>query len=543
MIETANCGIVALEEIKPVKSVSMFTLLHMARDNGINLYFCKIDQNQMMDVVRPAIFHQRDHFVTVKDGEVFPEGEYDGYVLTPKPINEPLPFSLAKKITGKGSSAKKLIGPIVTGVASVINPFLGAAVGAGFGYKAYKDSGSKEWWRIPLGAATGYLQGIPGGSTFGIGNAALAGGLAAAGEVPGAIKTGNWLAPVTAGLGQYAGANLIGGIQQGVSSAAPGLLSKIGGGVQGGVDFIKGGVQSLAGGGQAPGGGGIESASTALGSSSASTPAGYSGTYGIPGIGNKVVGLPGGVTPAGFTAENAASLAASGFTQPATAAGSGTSAFSDVFKKLLPGGTSGSNPLKWLGAAASTAIQPPQLQTNTPENYSKAAEYLGIDQYKALPQATRTQLEEYVNTPLDQLAQKFYTPDDKGIRRLEEAKQQAIDSLQTQFANYGQDPYTSSDAQKRLNDVTTQYDQAIAEYEQQLQNQAMQQAIGFKKDMLSKAMEQGSFDYESAMDLATHIGKDQEMRYAMETKNYDALQSILAEIFSLGGNNDLLKTY
>jgi hypothetical protein len=104
----------------------------------------------------------------------------------------------------------------------------------------------------------------------------------------------------------------------------------------------------------------------------------------------------------------------------------------------------------------------------------------------------------------------------------------------TGYANAGIDPMNSSDAQARLTDINQSYDQAIAEYQQQIQNKAMEQAISFKKDMLSSAMQQGQFDYESAMELATYIGRDKEMQWALENKNYEALQGVLGEIFTLG---------
>ena len=156
-----------------------------------------------------------------------------------------------------------------------------------------------------------------------------------------------------------------------------------------------------------------------------------------------------------------------------------------------------------------------------------------------MPNATRAQLEEYVNTPLDQLSQKFQTTDDMGLRQLEESKQKEIDALMSSYANYGQDPYTSTQAQQQLTEINRQYDQAIAEYQQQLQNQGMQQAIQFKQQMLQTSMQQGNFDYEAAMELATYMGRDQELKYAMETKNHEAMQDVLADIFSIGQ----LKTY
>lgn len=526
----SNCGLAALKQITELRTVSMYSLIHLAKDNGINLYFCKANNDQLMTVKRPAIFHQKNHFVFVSNGDPMPPGEYDGYVLTPKPINEPLSHSLAKRIYGSKKIAG-LLAPIVTGVASLVNPVLGAAVGAGFaGYGASKAPGGigKNWWQVPLGAATGYLQGASGGTTFGIGNAALAGGLAAAGQVPTAIKTGNWMAPVAAGIGQYAGAKFIGGAQGGLSAAqaaGQGFLGQAGGAVKGGIQGVLGGGAQQAAGGT-PGGGGIEIARGTVGS----TPAGYGGSYTIPGIGNRIVGLPGGTGPAGYS-PGALRAAGGGGTSsiPGRAPSNGTFDLS----KLLPGGDKKSG-LSWLGTAASTLIPPPKLESDIQGSFSKASQYLGNEQFKSLPQATRRQLEDYINTPLDQLALKLTSQDDKSLRMLDQQKQKAIDEISTQYANYGQDPYSSTEAQQKISEITRQYDQAKSELQQQIQNQGMQQAVSFKTDMLQKSMQQGQFDYESAMELATYLGRDQELKYALESQDHQKLQNVLAEIFSSG---------
>ena len=62
----SNCfGLKALERITELKEVSMFTLIHLAKDNGLNLYFCKVEPDELVKVSRPAIFHQKNHFVFV----------------------------------------------------------------------------------------------------------------------------------------------------------------------------------------------------------------------------------------------------------------------------------------------------------------------------------------------------------------------------------------------------------------------------------------------------------------------------------------------
>ena len=453
-----NCGLLALEQFVNFKTVSMFTLLHLAKDNDVLLYFCKAEPEDLIKIPRPAILHQKDHFVFIKDDEIIPEGEYDGYVLTPKPWLEPLPFSLAKKIKG-GKKGSTILKPIVVGIASIINPALGAVVGAAAG--AHTASKTGEWWRVPLGGATGFLQGVSGGTTLGIGNAKLAAGLAAAGEMPTAIKTGNYLAPVAAGLGQYAGATFIGGAQQGLANSTGGVLSNIGG-------ALKGGIQAFTGGSRKP-------------------------------I----------VTPSSFS----------------TATGETT---------VTPGAVSGrNNNLGLLGVGLSAAIPQPDFERNMGDNYSKAAQYLGGENWKSLPTATREQLSKYTNMSISDLAAEFKSGNTKAMRQLEEQKQKAKDAITAQYANYGQDPYTSTDAQKQIADIDSQYAQAAAELEEQTQTNSMNQAIEFKKQILQQSIQQNTFDNQSFLDLATFYGMDQEAKYALESKNYEMMQEVLAQIFQM----------
>src|SRR3990167_640115 len=514
-----NCGLTALEKITKLETASMFTLIHLAKDNGINLYFCNVEPEELVKVARPAIFHQDNHYVFVKDGDPMPAGDYDGYVLTPKPINEPLPYSLAKKIRGQ-KKASGFIAPVATGLGFL----LGGPIGAGLagaavgGLKAggvLGKEGKGEWWRIATGGLSGATMGA----------APLISGLsAAAGELPGAIKSGNWMAPIGAGLGQYGAATFAGGARAGLEGASGGIFNKLGGAAKGGIQALTGGAQRLAGGGGTPGVSvGTEIARGGIGT----IPAGDGGSYTVPGIGNRVVGIPGIAGPSGYSA--GAMNLAGGLKVSPTPGASGGNLLQNIFGGGASGGLSGK---QLLGMGASSLISPPKLQGDITSNYSKAATYLGGENYKSLPSATRKQLEEYVNTPLDQLAGKFVTQNDKGMRLLEERHQEEKDQLLSQYANYGQDPYTSTEAQQRLTELDRQYDQAKGEYQQQIQNQAMQQAVSFKKEMLQNAMQQGQFDYESAMELATNLGRDQEMKFAFESKNYEMLQNLLAEIFS-----------
>lgn len=520
----SNCGLKSLEQMATLKSVSMYSLIHLAKDNGINLYFCKAEPEQFMQVVRPAIFHQKNHFVFVANGEKMPPGEYDGYVLTPKPINEPLSHSLARRVRGSKKGGD-ILGPIIQGagivIGNIIAPGVGGALAGGAlglamgvhratGGAGFSGNQKGEWWRIPLGAATGYTMGggnIPGLESFS--PAMQSGFLAAAGEIPGAIKSGNFMAPLTAGIGQYMGASALAGGQAGFKGATGNIGDKLWGAGQGA-------IKAITGGGGTPGGG-IEIAGN--------TPSGYADSMRLTGA------IPG-RAPSG-SLMNLPGIGQAGIiSNPAAAAAGASTGGAFSLGKLLPGG--GTSNLSWLGTAASALIPPPKLEGNIQDNYAKSAQYLGGDNYNALPSATRKQLEQYVNTPLDQLATQFTQGNDKALNNIDLQKQKAIDAIMVDYANRGQDPYSSTQAQQALTEINRQYDQAKAEVQQQIQNQAMNQAIEFKQQILEKSMEQGQFDYNAAMELATYIGRDQELKYAMDTKNHEQLQKVLAEIFSMG---------
>src|SRR3990167_6634540 len=126
-LDVLNCGIAALRRIKEIQNVSMYSLIHLARDNGINLKICKVEVKDLASVKRPAIFHANNHYLFIKDGEPIPEANYSGYVLTSKVTGMLISHDEAKRIFGQ-KSASSFIRPIITAIAGIINPFLGAAV-------------------------------------------------------------------------------------------------------------------------------------------------------------------------------------------------------------------------------------------------------------------------------------------------------------------------------------------------------------------------------------------------------------------------------
>ena len=110
-----NCGIAALSQLTELKNISAFTLVHAARDNGLNLFVFKV--NNLADlprVQRPAIFHQEGHFVYIKNGEPLPPGQYTGYVIAPNAgLGRIIGLQEAKFIKGGKKAAGGFLGPIL----------------------------------------------------------------------------------------------------------------------------------------------------------------------------------------------------------------------------------------------------------------------------------------------------------------------------------------------------------------------------------------------------------------------------------------------
>lgn len=63
MKQIKNCGLIALSNIKELESVSIRTLICMAKDNGFKLYPYKVSLDKVNTVTFPAIFHADNHFI------------------------------------------------------------------------------------------------------------------------------------------------------------------------------------------------------------------------------------------------------------------------------------------------------------------------------------------------------------------------------------------------------------------------------------------------------------------------------------------------
>jgi len=524
-----NCGIAALEGFLSIDNISMYTIIQLAKDNGITLYFCKADKDKLPLVARPAILHAEGHFVLAQDGVALPEENYTGWVLTQKPFGTPLPYSLAKQLHGKKKGGD-ILGPIVVGLASVVNPILGAFAGAAFGgYQAFGGPGVTakpgEWWRIPIGGALGYLGGqAPGGSTFGIGNVGLAAGLGGLQNLPGAIKSGNYGSVLTGALGAGLGNKFTTGAVGGLASGSgTGLIGNATDALKGGLGAFGfgGGTGSTGALGQQGVGG--KTALTGLSGTQASTPA-MSLIGG--GVGNAAGSqLPG--TGAAFLAGSAPAASSGGLSS--IFGGSGSSS-GGLLGKL---GLSGGDLLKGGAALALGQIaKPPEYTPDTLATYDKASQYL---KGASLPTASTTQLNRWLGMPIADIKSELITPQATNAAMLELDKkyQDALTQVQRLAANSGQSYQTSSDVQNQVNEINRQWADAKANLQATVEQNATLEAINIKKWSVEQSLQQGRFDINSAMELAAMMGRDQELMAAIQQDNYEAFQDIIGDILGM----------
>src|SRR3990167_8573679 len=130
-MQILNCGIASLDKLKTIKKVSAYSLIQMAKENGVNLLIYHVDNKDLMRVPRPTILHAKNHFIYVKNGEPLPNQEYTGFVLSEKGFSGSriVSYGEAKQITGE-KKARQILGPIVQVVGAVVGSIIGGPAGA-----------------------------------------------------------------------------------------------------------------------------------------------------------------------------------------------------------------------------------------------------------------------------------------------------------------------------------------------------------------------------------------------------------------------------
>lgn len=76
-----NCGLIALEGVTPIETISMRTLINAAEDNGLSLFPYSIRLADYSSIKYPAIVHSENHFSYVEGYADLDLDAVTGYVL------------------------------------------------------------------------------------------------------------------------------------------------------------------------------------------------------------------------------------------------------------------------------------------------------------------------------------------------------------------------------------------------------------------------------------------------------------------------------
>lgn len=500
-----NCGIAALSQLIELKNISAFTLVHAARDNGLNLFVFKVNNlDDLSRVQRPAIFHQEDHFVYIKNGEPLPKGKYTGFVLSSAVLGRVIGLQEAKFIkggknflTGKNKDGVKEGGGALGSILGVVGAVVGSILLPGIG--------------TGLGAT---ISGAIGG---GIGGAA---GAAATGDNP--LVSGALGALGGAGIGQ-----VVGGLSAGVASAAGGsaLSSNVPAVGQGAFNAAKAGIgTTFSPVTQSAGLAGQVGAFNAVN-------AGASSLAGASGLNNSAVTNGG----QGFSANGTPATGA------ATAANPGNSIIGSLGNSV--GNAIGSNPLgtaaSLAGAAGVFGSTAPQPSSVTPgENYSALNTFLGSTPQgsanNSLSLASTNANTDIVNTSIPDLQKQFTGNNQRTLDTINTAYDNQKQSLVHQYAQAGQNFTNSSELQQKVDQLEQKRTNDLTLAQQELQDQALGQAVQVKQTALSQGMQAGQFNQGLAMQLASLTGDQQNLQYAIANNDYTSFQQIMGKLLTMG---------
>lgn len=543
-----NCGLVALEKIKDIKGVSAFTLIHLAKDNGVDLKIFKVKLEDLPLVHRPAIFHAPNHFEHIKNGEPLPDLKWTGYVLTQKSIGIPISHKEAKHITGEAPVAA-LIVPAIKAVATfaittvipgaatgaLVGGAIGAATGQGFGkgvLEGAKFGGIAAGAGGMLGAAAGKLASATKGATSGIGKAISSGAAklassvplqtAAAGAIYGGAQDKSIVGALKGGLAGYGVGTGVQGINkfaQGFNAASGNLGEKLVAGYH--ANFPTAAQKALPGQVDAFNKG----TSAALASNIASGAKYFAGNmspnissgYGLIGQGSFSRANLGVLSP---KISSAASAALSGGVAANSRPDSG-----DMLKRA---GLAGAVQL------AGNALGPKrdnQINFDPTKEFTVLRDFLG-DQ--ALPQATEKELMDYVHTPLTELTNRFSPQRDKIVNQINRSYDLRDAAIRKQYASFGQNEHNSSDAAEQLKKSQFDRAQSIAEAQQEFESESLSRAIQAKQFALTSSIQNNQFDQGLALELADAIGAKENMETALRNEDYAAFQDLMAQILNIG---------
>lgn len=530
MPKEINCGLQALSKLGDLKNVSAFTLIHLARDNGQTIQVFKVlDNKDLVRVIRPAIFHQKDHFVYVDKDEPMPQGEYTGFVLGPVILGRVVSLAEAKFITGGKNfftgqnkdgeqTGHGALIDIIAAVGSIItaNPLTGAAIEAGgSAIERAQNPAQLGSPYNPLSIATDAVKG------FAIGSGAAGGaqGVAAGGSsqtLPAAVTnfgkgafqgvTQSFSHPIATsanGLTIDAGSNL--GAQSVASGINPGLLSQS---ANSGISGVPAGYGTLSN------GAGAATGATNIGGYTGAG-ATFNPNFNLSEFSNLPSNFQGAVPTSG-------------------ASGTATGLLDKVGGAI--GNSFNSNPIgtitTGIGALGVFGSQPPAYSGASPiQNYTTTSQFLGPN---ALTQPTNDQLSTYISTPIEDLAKTFTN----NSTRVQDAINQSYDnqkqSLVHQFAQAGQNTSNSSELQDKVSQLEQKRSTDLSNAALEVQNAGVSQAIQVKQQALSQGMQAGQFNQTLAMQLAGLTGDQQNLQYAIANNDYQSFQQIMGKLLTIG---------
>ena len=570
-----NCGLEALQKIVDLKGMSAFTLIHLGKDNGVDLKLFKVKEADLPLVHRPAIFHADNHFEFIKNGEALPKLDWTGYILTEKSIGRPISHKEAKLVKGEWAA---VVIPVVKFVASVVAPkvIAGAAVGAVGGAATAAITGQDIGKGAASGAKFGGITGGVLGAVGGLAGAAAGPGVTLASKAGNLLKSGAsaatgavnalggavGLSPALA-QGTVAGAGV--GATTGQTRGIPGALmgavggAGIGAGISGIDKFVtgfkgagslgqklSGGFKSLAGVPQAPTGAPGIPSQIATG---ATPPGALTATF--PGIGQGPI--PVGATGAGIIGTGASQFSSTGINfNPDLVARLGqnfSKAPGAINAATLAGGAQQvigaqqqagqlSQLAKGLGAAGvASAAQSAGPQTKATIDFDPTKEFTAIRDFLGdarLPAATEKELINLVDTPIQDLTTEFSFQNDRVFRRINESfdKQSAV--LQRQFAQSGQNVRTSSELRNEMSRLEKDRATILGEAEQELAAENLSRGIQAKQFALSASLEKGQYDSRVALELADVIGTKAALEAAIQNDDVDTFRELMAQVLQIG---------
>jgi len=219
----------------------------------------------------------------------------------------------------------------------------------------------------------------------------------------------------------------------------------------------------------------------------------------------------------------------------------------------IPGVGEGSA-MNWVGPALAasgaigsmTAQRPEYTYYDSAERMEQAkksimSKYLGEAGAK-LPGVVAEEYLKQIQTPLGELY-----PVEKDARwgRVEGAINKSYDdyekSIQHQFSQAG--GIGSKDYQDTIARAKADRAKELSQSRQEIEASAYKTQVEIKQNALLQGAQQGQWDEKLAMELATALGKDQELTMAFEGQDYEAFQNLMSQLMNAGLSDMLYSKY